>query len=404
MALFNNAALIFYFLGIATVAFNGVRAAPEVAVCDVFFLSAICIFFLVALIRGRVVVLPYWYLLSACCFVLSSLCAFFENYDGQDLLVLLRLLFAMVGIPWVIRAASFGSETCLYRTVMVWQLSSIVCACLAVTDSFGLTAVGDLVVGRDYLGRYRSLTAHPNHLAIVIVMALPILVLLNSYASSNLKKAIMSIGIVISLWAVNLTGSRAGVVVAIVILAISYLRVSMRHNNSIPLYVVLMGLVGGGVLFVFGVSDGMLDVIGGNDGGALSRVLGYDSTSGDSDEDRLVRYSSAVEMFYQSPFWGGGLSQVRYAHNIYLQVIHAAGLIGAIGLLLMFGGMLLFSVRGFFSAKTSFESDAYFSILLSLLAWMLVGMVQNPLYDRFLYVPVGLLFSFRMKCWKYDLV
>ena len=55
-----------------------------------------------------------------------------------------------------------------------WVLSAVVNCAVAVSDFYGVTAIGYNVTGLYWYGRAGGLTVHPNHLGLVAAMALPI--------------------------------------------------------------------------------------------------------------------------------------------------------------------------------------------------------------------------------------
>ena len=82
---------------------------------------------------------------------------------------------------------------------------------------------------------------------------------------------------------------------------------------------------------------------------------------------------------------------MKVANNLALQSLQSGGLLTALGLAVYLFGAI---VRGL---RTSRVSDGLGTALgLSLLAWLVDGMFQNIIYDRFLFLPVALVLALRL--------
>jgi hypothetical protein len=82
---------------------------------------------------------------------------------------------------------------------------------------------------------------------------------------------------------------------------------------------------------------------------------------------------------------------VKLANNLVLQALQAGGVLTALGLAVFFSGAI---ARGL---RTSRASDGLGTALsLSVLAWLVDGMFQNIIYDRFLFLPVALVLALRL--------
>ena len=123
---------------------------------------------------------------------------------------------------------------------------------------------------------------------------------------------------------------------------------------------------------------------------SIDRLTGAVSVDA-SDAERLVLYEAALADFASSPLLGVGYAGVRAAHNIYLQFLESAGVIG----FLLWAGYLVATLRLALSVSVpgSARAAAYLAIACAsgLAGWLAFGFAQNALYDRFLMVPVGLL-------------
>jgi hypothetical protein len=110
-----------------------------------------------------------------------------------------------------------------------------------------------------------------------------------------------------------------------------------------------------------------------------------------ADQPRLDVMTASLISFYGSPVIGVGFSTVKLANNLALQSLQAGGLLAALGFAVYFAGAIMRGLR------TSRLSDGLGAALsLSLLAWLVDGLFENIIYDRFLFLPVGLVLALRL--------
>jgi O-antigen ligase len=110
-----------------------------------------------------------------------------------------------------------------------------------------------------------------------------------------------------------------------------------------------------------------------------------------SDNERLLTLRESIDDAIAHPLVGAGYEEVRTAHNIYVQLLQAGGLLALIGFV-AFAAAIVRRARRLALASTG--SPPW---LMSLAAgcgasvgvWLLFGMVGNAIYDRYLYLPVG---------------
>jgi O-antigen ligase len=91
-----------------------------------------------------------------------------------------------------------------------------------------------------------------------------------------------------------------------------------------------------------------------------------------------------------------GFGVVLRAHNIYLQILQAGGLVGFVG--------FYWFIIGFISLGWKIRPNARFrtrnpliidALIVSIFTWLLIGLFFNLIFDRFLYIPMGLLFGIK---------
>jgi hypothetical protein len=115
------------------------------------------------------------------------------------------------------------------------------------------------------------------------------------------------------------------------------------------------------------------------------------------DNGRLELYAEALSDFLARPLTGHGFSQIRDALNIYLQLLQAGGLIALSAFSLFTVGSLRLGWRLAHEPVLSGSMRSLaVALTVSVLVWLQEGLVQNAIYDRYLYVPAGLLLAMRL--------
>lgn len=117
-------------------------------------------------------------------------------------------------------------------------------------------------------------------------------------------------------------------------------------------------------------------------GSALYRLVLGDASSQQSDANRVDVLYTTFNSFLEKPFFGRGFANSLEAHNIYLQVATAAGLFGLLG----FALILFTAIRPIFMPQLG----SLRWLALPPVAYLVAGLVANTLWDRFVWVLVGL--------------
>jgi hypothetical protein len=128
--------------------------------------------------------------------------------------------------------------------------------------------------------------------------------------------------------------------------------------------------------------------------GALYRISGAVSGEG-SDIQRLHAARVAVTALGQYPIFGEGYKYIHLAQSYYLGLLQAGGVFGLFCFAL-FETWALFVARATLARE---HRDPVNGLAAAAIAAMCVffvaGLAENTVYDRFLYVPVGLLLAIR---------
>lgn len=368
-------------LSATTITFNGIRVVAFADVSDV--LLAIALPFLVVGSPSLHSV-PAW--VWACCvsLVASALISLPRaGFDLNNVVPAFQMAGAIAGLTLavIIAAPSSGQSQMLMR---LWLLGAVIGCCIAVSDGLGYSNIGPMATGAIYADRVSGLSAHPNHLSLAVAMAIPSLVAVAVRPSFTMDRFFGLAGAGVGTLGLLLAGSRAGVIAAIAGLCLLLLLSPIpAWKWRLPALVALAGL-GMAAATAVTAPTGL---------SAIDRLFGFSSVA-ESDAARQSDYSIAWQTISRNPFMGIGFDVARSAHDIYLQMLSAGGILALLGLLVYGGGVLFTAVR--YTRRTASTADrlAVAALAAGLFGWLVAGFVQNLVYDRFLFIPGGLLVAF----------
>jgi O-antigen ligase len=352
-------------IGVLTASWNGIRATEGATVADLFLLLGALLIIPASIVTGRAV--PGYLLAAAALLGISGSLAALASPDfALNALPMAQFLIAMVVVPLLI---AYTGMPGLMGAMFV--ASAAIGSTVAVVDAFTGAGLGTSLTGFISFGREAGLAAHSNHLALAAAMALPFAI--QRYLTSGPTRLLAGVAVVVLGVGLLVAGSRAGLLAA-ALGTIATLWLGRQHIRR-------------GAL-VIGVAFAIIGLLAAAQAGesvslAIDRLTGEVSVGG-SDEDRFVLYDAALARFADSPLFGEGYGSIRVAHNVYLQVLQAGGVIGLMGLLTFLAGTLRLVDR---------ESTVSAAAAAAMVAWMAAGLVQNAIYDRYLYVPAGILLA-----------
>ncbi len=379
------ASLIFLCLGVITSSWNGLRAGAGLALCDVFLVLA-AMSFLAAIVSGKsaLLIAPRWLVIPAYLLLIDVLLSALASGGSlNSMLPGIRLVVALLFTPLVIGVIA-GNLGALWLIVDCWLLSAGVNAAVGTWDYFAHTHIGQSFTGDMDLGRVAGLTTQPNHLAFVCIFAMPILVVrILQSESRSLKVAYLCI-IVLTVLGLLASGSRGGALGAVFVLAsVPFFQPAIRGR---AVKMLAAGVVG--VILVSVVIQPSVSFV------SIERLTGASSVQAGvevSNSKRLAAKQVALAQFNSSPIYGVNFSDVREAQNIYLQLLSAGGVIALLAWLAFSCGAIRSSFR--FARMTDITPELRGlagAVCGTLTAWLLIGVVENQLYDRYLFVPCGL--------------
>lgn len=360
-----------------TVGMNGVRLTTSIALSDLFFLAAAGLLLpsvifpegqrrLEAagpLLRGAVLV------------ILGGIAgSMFAANPVGSLAQLIRFMVAAMVVP-VIFALWKPSLAEIRRIAWLWTLSVSASAMIAIRES-----------GSFYQGRADGLTNHPNHLALTCVMAIGPALTLTLLARGVGRW--FGLGCCAALaGALLVSGSRAGIIGC----AMALLTLTILSRRA----AIAGWITAGACASLLVLASGVVPLPSGN---AFARLLGSEDrtvTQGaaNSDADRLERLRTALDHALSNPVTGHGFEDALIAHNILLQIVVSAGLLGLIGFIVIIAAVLKPAYRCFVSRAPSSDPAVLllFGFSASYIGYLTTGMLANALWDRYIWLTPSII-------------
>ncbi|MGH9223247.1 MAG: O-antigen ligase family protein, partial [Acidimicrobiales bacterium] len=354
----------------ASAPLTGVRALGGVALTDVF-LAIAAVALLARSARGQQAhphLAGFWVGLLLIV-VGGSLGTFFANDPVPSLLNLLRFAVAAAGPVLIVWAWRPDAAT-LRRYAWYWVAGALV------SGLVGLVSSGDAS------GRTAGLAGHPNPLAIISSLGAGLALVLAVSSASRVRWAATGAFGILSLVVIK-AGSRAGLLVLAVSVAVVVLRTRARRGGASHLARYAVVFVGFGALSGLLLSTGAIELGKHN---AVSRFLG-DVTTASSDSARAPLLAAGIRTIAERPLTGAGFERALEAHNIYVQIWAAAGLLGLIGLLAVSWTTVRTGLRSLATTSETLISTGFASGYVGYLAG---GVFQNTLWDRYVWLHVAL--------------
>jgi O-antigen ligase len=385
----SSAGYALILLAVPLLTCNALRAGETLSYGDIPLALAGLLLFAAWLGRGHPSgVVPLGLPVGAFLLLTTGLVAVVVTGDAASIAPTLRFAVTLGVMPLLIMLAA-PTPRRVQRLVDVWLLAAGLNAALGALDLLGLTAVGASVTGVDFAGftdRPTGLTLHPNHLGLVAAMAFPVAVARLGLGGFRGLGAIILVPLLMV--GVVESGSRGALLAAVAgVVLLFALGVTTRRSRTTLLLVAAPIAT-----FVLIVA-----VLGNNE---LTGSVAFDRLSGgsgavQSDAQRRVLLEDSLGEAVANPLVGTGFSDVRTAHNIYLQLLQAGGLLALAGFLAFAVSVvrrarwLAMRGRGLPPSLMSLAAGSGASVCV----WLLFGMVGNAVFDRYLYLPVGVVLA-----------
>jgi O-antigen ligase len=374
--------------GLVAVTLISVRIHGGLEVADALFVLAAGCLGMVAVVERRwFTFTPPYLVFSGSLLLASGVVAATANSGGgatSNLGKALEFAAALVFTPALVSALS-SSPARLAVAGAAWSASVLINGIVALLDYTLNTGIGHAFAGRAYAGRQTGLTQHPNDLGIIAAMIVPYAIAQVAGLARTARARLFYAAVLASAAVgIMISGSRAALLATVVVVILApVVNPALRNRVSGALLAVAV-IVPAFVLAGATVTNPHLV--------ALDRIVSLSSADNATNSTRIFRYSQALDAAAAHPLTGVGFSVVRYATNIYLQVLQAGGIPAIVAFLWFVFGTLTLGIRicRSYSAQDPRRILAA-ALMLSFGVWLIEGFVQNDIYNRYLFIPVGLL-------------
>lgn len=300
---------------------------------------------------------------------------------ASNAVIAARFVATLLGVPLLlgVLASSWHRVASL---VNVWLVGVAINCAVALLSWLNVISAAD-IVGRDYVllggggaDRLVGLTVHPTHLGTIAALALPVVFvrLAGRVRPGDVLLALLFIlGIMVS-------GTRAAVIGAF-----AGLGAMLMFQRGLRIRGVTIAGVAALAAFVAGITNRALFSI-------VDRLASGSTSATTSDVSRSQAFADTFHDIIERPVVGYGFEVVRGGHNLYLELAHAGGIV-ALAAFLYFAVGLLRSAQSLGKDTTLPDASRTTAIGLTgaVVTWLTLSLFQNSVFDRFLYIPVGLL-------------
>jgi O-antigen ligase len=169
---------------------------------------------------------------------------------------------------------------------------------------------------------------HPNAMALSCVLTLPGLMLLFLEAKNIVPRVLAILSALVTWRAINYSGSRTALYT---MMAMSLAMYFLMYRDVSPRMRFRLLAVGAAAIVAYLFMKYAAGPVT-----EYSAAWRLQNGSVVSDTIRANDQTLAIDGFLRSPIFGEGYQWLRIAHNMYLQVLHSAGLVGLIGYLLAY--------------------------------------------------------------------
>jgi O-antigen ligase len=307
------------------------------------------------------------------------------GYYPDDVTKALFWLFAILFVPSAVIACMAIDRRSAVWTMGAFVTGTTLSSGVAIADLIGLTPNIGRALGQSTQiclykcinagsgARMNGLTDHPNTLGITAAISIPIAIY---FMSTMHRKWIAAIALVVLFGGILASGSRGAQAAAPLCALIAVLWTpkdpSLGHARSI----VTLGTVLGGFAILLILPSRVRQ--------SLFRIFEGSPDASGSNSERFTLLRAALADWQAHPVFGSGIRHIVEAHNIYLQFLASGGVVLAMSMLIYFFLVLRASWQ------LSSQGIAYARFLMiSIGTWLVLGLVENAVADRYLYYSVG---------------
>lgn len=354
---------------------------------DVLMLLALFAFTMRFTTRIGFVGVPRQFFLPVVPLFVSAILAFLDFQDFDDLVLFVQLIIALVLIPAAVAFTGQGSRHTVLVLSWAWILGNLFSTAVGIAGHRGHGFLGFTDPwASDKWSNYRiaGLAVHPNMYAMFVTMSVPVVLTRMIVARAWLERLAVLAVLPVLLYGIKLSGSRAALAALLMIGGIFGCMYAYRSRQPV---LAMLQIVGAGALLV----TVYLAFDTGQTTDATDRLFSGSGT-GYSDSLRSDIHRRAMEDFGNSPLYGVGFQNIRFAHDIYLQFLQSGGVIAFAGFMLYL--FILFRIAQIGLRRSLHDREQswmYLAFICAILTWLLAGTNQNAIIERGICIPIGLL-------------
>ena len=383
---------------VLTITWNGIRVGGG-AFGDVFMVMAFAAVVAYLVLERRSPRIPPWLMLAAIGFALAGLLSaiFPQNHalanrslvqqeavvlvpgylpPRSDIAFLIKFELSAVLVPLLIATAATSRERCV-RLLDLWTIGAVINAAVGVLDYAGIHVAPYAIAA----SRTSGLTIHPNYLALTAVMGTPTAMLW--LGRSRRWTAAGIVAVLTLVGAVYASGSRDGIIAVIGVIAITGFAVPRFRRRVLPMLPILAATIALAVTLVLMFTKAGSHIL------HQVRLGGNDPSAAGSDIQRAADAHVAWLQIRTRPIEGVGFSVIEDAHDIYLQLLAAGGVIAMAAFIAYVGGLIA-STR---QALRPGPFDEVIAAMTGVVGWLANGIFDAQLGDKYLYVLPGLIMA-----------
>jgi O-antigen ligase len=291
----------------------------------------------------------------------------------SDLVAFVQFVVGVFVMPLVVASVATTPRR-IERLLDLFVASAAANAFVGLVDVAGLH-IAPVLGGA---GRSAGLTIHPNYLALTCTLAVPLALLWIGRGGGWRTAGFACTGLLLA--GAYASGSRAGAVTAVLGVVVTMIVVP-RLRTGLGFTVPAVGMVV--LALVYFAGDQILEQI------RISGDIGTAVNTAGSDTQRSQLAHLAIDQFQARPVSGVGYSVIADAHSIYLQLLAAGGVIAMLSFLTYLGGLAASARR----AIAGPQRDVAAALSVSIGGWLVNGIIDNQLADKYLYVIPGLMIA-----------
>jgi hypothetical protein len=311
---------------------------------------------------------------------------------GSAFVTLARVELGLLIVPILIGAvATTWKRANLLANLFV--VSAVISAAIGTFDSVTGAGIGVSITAVDpEAGRVAGLAIHSNAFALTCAMALPIALLRSAqFRGWGRAAAIGAVGML--LLGILSSGSRVGLFSAILATGLMGLLIAKLRGR-----VLAAGLAAVAALVVVAA----IAPAGNSLFSGFDRLSGGGTAPG-ANSQRIDQFFESVDIALDYPVTGVGFQVIADAHSLPVQFWEAAGFLGLISIIIYLAGVF---GTGFRLMRDRHLppgiADFAGALTVSVAVWLISGLFQNQVADRYIYVPVGLLLGLTVaaRAWR----